>query len=159
MIEVHDDVPLNHGQDPFEDALDYTQRMQINQNESLMELIRSLDANIERLANYNPRQLNKEAPTLLDMGPLAGKLVPGANNTSWQTTQKFRVTNIIYGGGAVADELRLSIATTSYHFYTSGNTISLDFEIEIDRGLDISVIDFTTPANRLWTFMIFGYPE
>lgn len=162
MIDAHDlgDTPDTQvGYDPYAEPGDYTSRVTIQQNEELIRALAELNVNIDRIANFSERQRTKEAPALLDMGPLAGRLVQGGNNTLWQSTQRFRVTNIIYGGGVAGDELRLSVGVTSYHIYTSGNTVNLEIPITIDRGMDISVIDFTTPANRLWTFMIFGYSE
>ena len=159
MIEMHGvgEPPLIT--DPFEDSLDYTQRIAIAQNEELTRLLESLDANIYRLSNFMPRQLAREAPQCVDLGPLSGK--PGAGTAAgavYQTTQKFRVTFVILGG-ASGDNIRLKVGSNPYNFFSNGALVAIPFEIQMDRGMDISVADITTPAAVAWTFMFFGYPE
>lgn len=158
MIEAHDvPVPV---EDPYFDSDDYRSGMAIAQGEGMLELLRSLNVNIERLSNYDPRQFSKEAPTLLDLGPLSGLNGAGtAAGAVYQTTQRFRVTNIILGGGVTLDNFRLKVGQRPFNFFGTGALTSLPFEIEIDRGIDINVSDVTTPANVAWTFMLFGYAE
>lgn len=157
--DLHYDSPLV-GADPYEDANDYRSGMAIAQGEKLNQLIASLAVNIERISNYSPRQLNKEAPENIDMGPLSGK--PGAGTAAgvvYQTTQKFRVTSVMYGGGVALDNFRLSVGSRPYNFFGNTGMLWLPFEIAIDRGIDVNVADITTPANVAWSFYIFGYPE
>lgn len=159
MIEMTNDNPLV-GLDPYKDSVGYVTEMSAAHQDSMIRLLESIEANIERLSNYNSRQLSKEAPTMIDMGPLSGK--PGAGSVAgavYAVTQRFRITNIVLGGGAAADNFRLKVGQNPYNFFGTGTLQSLPFEIEIDRGIDINVADITSPANVAWTFMLFGYPE
>lgn len=159
MINAHSELP-RVGDDPFEETEDYTSRFAANQNEGILTLLRGIESNIERIGNYSPRQLNKEAPTCIDLGPLSGQ--PGAGTAAgavYATTQRFRVTYIVMGGGVALDNFRLKLGSRPFNFFGTGSLETIPFEVEIDRGTDINVADITTPANVAWTFMIFGYPE
>jgi len=148
------------GYDPFEDPLDFASRVQAEQQQDLLDLLRQLNANISRLADYSNRQREKEAPTNIDLGPLSGQNNAGtAGGATYVTTQRFRVTDILIGGGAAGDNIRLMIGSRPYNFFGTGTMAFVPFPIQIDRGIDINVRDVTTPANVAWTFMLFGYPE
>lgn len=161
MIELNDPIPQpSPAEDPYDESIDYTTRRILLQNDSIITLLADVAANMKRMSDYTARQTSRISPTLIDLGPLSGKPNAGtAGGAIWQTTQRFRVTNVLLGGAA-GDNLRLSLGVVKYNFFNNtGAMIFIPFEIEVDRGIDINLADITSPAALGWTFMLQGYAE
>ena len=113
---------------------------------------------INRIANFSERQREAKAPGLLDLSPAGSAgVIPVIS-----THVKMRVHNIIITSAAVA-VITLIVGGSAtgggnrYRFNVAIGTTNLDFPIEIDRGVDVTVVqagDLTT-----WTCFLFYYPE
>ena len=113
---------------------------------------------ISRIANYSERAREGKAPGLLDLSPAGSAgVIPVIS-----THVRMRVHNIIITSAAVA-VITLIVGGSAggggnrYRFNVAIGTTNLDFPIEIDRGVDVTLVqagDLTT-----WTCFLFYYPE
>jgi hypothetical protein len=113
----------------------------------------------QRTADFSERQREKFAPEIIDMSPSQPYYSSTALASSFVTHVKYRVTYLVMTGAA-GDRIDVSFSGRRFSFYNvTGAVAPIPFPYEIDRGTDIVVRDFTTPASVAWTFMIYGYPE
>ena len=112
---------------------------------------------LERIANFSERVREKVPPEILDFSPSQPWYSATALASSYTSHTKFRITQIQFSG-ATGDRLDVKFGTRRFSLFSNGTPVCFDFPYEIDRGVDITVSDFTTPASTSWAFMIYGYP-
>lgn len=137
MIEAHDlDI----------DGEDYTSRMMIGQNEQLLDAIRKLNINVERFANYAPRQSETIQPTQTFLSA-----------TPFQTTVQLRTVKIVISvNGATAVGLVVGTLPQFTFNFSAAGTFEFPYLTLIGRGQDLFL---TVTGGSVATAYLISYPE
>jgi hypothetical protein len=157
MIEMQGNQ-TETGIDPWDQSND--QQLD-NSWESYMGTLGQLLVEFRRFSQYSERQREKAAPTVVDLSPSSGAQV--ANTYSTKT--KLRLQGVLLSGGAtvagVGDRFNLRAGTLNYVFFAdgAGSSLYIPFPIEVDRGIDLSMNNITTPASTAWSCYVIAYPE
>lgn len=141
------------GHDPWDNSF---QQQLDNSWESYLGVLGQLLVEFRRFSQYSERQREKAAPTVVDLSPTSGSQV--ANTYSTKT--KLRLKGFLLTGGA-GDKFFLTVGTYNYVIYapTGGTMPFVDFPIEVDRGVDLSMRDITNPGATAWSCYVLGYAE
>ena len=85
-------------------------------------------------------------------------LSPGAALASKGSHVRYRITKINLSG-AIGDVLALNYGGMQYQWIAGASPATFDFPLVLDRGVDFSASNITTPASTAWRFYVIGYPE
>lgn len=145
MIEMH--VAGEVGEDPFKEPPSVA-----NANESLDSVVKLL----QRIANYSERQREKAAPDAIDLSPTSGSAIASV----YQTKTALRVIGMLFSYTTATEFYSLQVGSRGYPFKagTSGDPIWIPFPIDVARGIDLSIINVTTPGAVNWRAIVFAYP-
>ncbi len=142
------------GDDPFSDP--YSEQLSYASWYKMLQTTQKslLDA-INNIKNYSERQREKASPTIIDLSPSSGTPIPN----TFQTTVRYRIIGMAFSGGQ-GDEFRLAFGGRHFHFFNiTGGPGYIPFPVEVDRGVDITMMDITNPASTSWSCYLYGYPE
>jgi hypothetical protein len=152
MIEMQGDQRRT-GHDPWKES---TEQQLDTSWENYLGVLGQLLVEFRRFSQYSERQREKVAPTVIDLSPTSGTQI--AN--TYATKTKLRLKGFLFTGGS-GDQFQLRVGTYNYNLWapTAGNMPFVDFPIEVDRGIDLSMNDITNPSSKAWSCYVVGYPE
>lgn len=103
------------------------------------------------------RRQESPNPTYIDLSPgVLGGSAPGV----YQSTARIRGQWLLFSGGTAADLFGLKVGNGIRFRWFGGTTpFFWPFPEVVEPGLDMQVVDITTPGAVNWTAMVIGVVE
>jgi hypothetical protein len=105
------------------------------------------------------RRQESPNPTIIRLDPDAA--LPGtAKGTIIQTTARMRGLSLVFTGGTALSVFAIRIGSAnSVQWIGNVNPMVLPLPIVLDAGVDVQIVDITTPGSTNWRCYMIAYVE